>query len=167
MSIHERRARLSAIIGTMTHVFILLSLFLPFSYVTTSFPPGFYQTSGWAIFSPPATLFELFALAIIFGPLLLYLGSVWLLFQQKQRWVMVLGSGAIGGTILTFLGFASFFPVLLLTTIQGSEISIVLGPAFWLSISAFLISFCCSLLLAISLFRMRSIIHPTESRLIT
>ena len=164
MSISERSAYWSALIGIIAHLVMILSLFLPFSSVTTGFLPSFSQTSGWeVILSSPATLFDLFielvAFTMLFGPLLVYLGNIWLLLQQQKQWGKVQGLGAMGSTFLTVLGCASCCYIWLLMHMTGAEVATVLGPAFWVSFSAFLLSFCCSLLLAASLFRMRSLSH--------
>lgn len=92
MAIHERRARLSAMLGAIMHAFILLSLFFPFAFTHSAFFPGqTFQTSGWeTILSNP--LSGLF-LASIFWPLLLYLRSWWILSRQKKEGWRCLAAG--------------------------------------------------------------------------
>lgn len=157
MLIQERGARLSAMIGAMTQVLMILSLFLMFSRTTSAFfPDQPSEISGWeavasSVLFPPGILEYLF-LASIFWPLLFYLCSVWMLFKkQKHKWLVLLGGVAIQSLLLAILGFTLLLPLFLFVvtgTHMGHEASSMYGPAFWFSPPAFCVSSCCSLLLA-------------------
>lgn len=156
MPVVERIARLSAIVGVLIHLLIILSLF-PLAVQTFS-GPGAGESSGWeAIFSSLFTenLWGKVLLPAIVCPLLLYAGGWWLLVTQKKKWWEAFGGGVLLlNILLVFLGFALHILVYLASFLSDYETTFF--PAFWLTALAFLPSLCCSLVLGICLLHLSS-----------
>lgn len=156
MSLWERVARFSTISGTISQIVIVLSLFSP--SVSTRSGPGAGEASGWeTLFSSlfPAHQWGNCLLPAVVCPFLLYGGSWWVLVTQKKGWAEGLAGGILLFTIpLTFLGGA--LSVLIYLASFLSDYETIFYPAFWIAALAFLTSFCCSLVLAISLIQISS-----------